>query len=60
MSVKNYGGALKVKDINRTIETPIDKYLPYKCPIGHINYQDTCASCRAVYSTQRRSYNGGR
>tara|TARA_Y100000401_G_scaffold58141_1_gene46016 strand:+ start:6065 stop:6244 length:180 start_codon:yes stop_codon:yes gene_type:complete len=57
MGVKNYGGALKVSDINRKIETPLDKVLPFKCPIGHINYQDTCASCRTIYETYRRSYN---
>tara|TARA_Y100000593_G_scaffold32119_1_gene63304 strand:- start:4529 stop:4711 length:183 start_codon:yes stop_codon:yes gene_type:complete len=60
MAVKSYKGALTVKDINKEVVTPLDKYLPYKCPIGHNSYQDTCASCRTLYGHHRRSYNASK
>jgi len=57
MSIKNYGGALKLKDINKEVQTSLDKYIPYKCPIGHDEYTNDCPSCKTLYGTQRRNYN---
>ena len=56
MSVKNYGGALTLKQINRPVLTPLEKYKPYFCPIGHTKWTETCSSCRTLYGQQRREY----
>ena len=56
MSVKNYGGALTLKDINKPVLTPLEKYIPYWCPLNHTEWTATCPSCRALYGEQRREY----
>ena len=47
MSKSNYGGALMLKDINRNVTTPLPKN--YKCPVGHTEWTDSCASCHTIY-----------
>ena len=47
----------KLKDINKEVQTPLDKYIPYKCPVGHNEYTNDCPSCRTLYGTHKRKYN---
>tara|TARA_R110002012_G_scaffold263932_1_gene447172 strand:- start:1288 stop:1467 length:180 start_codon:yes stop_codon:yes gene_type:complete len=58
--MSNYGGALKLKDINKPIKTPLDYVEPYHCPIGHDEYDKDCHSCMAIYGhhgQKRRTHN---
>ena len=60
MSKSNYNGALTLKQINRPVTTPLDKYEPYNCPIGHDEYDKECASCMTIYGhhgQKRRKHN---
>lgn len=54
--MSDYGGALRLNDINKKITTPLDKYKPYFCPVEHTEWTETCPSCRTLYGDQRREY----
>ncbi len=56
MAISNYGGALKLRDINKPVLTPLEKYKPYWCPNNHKEWTETCASCKTLYGEQRREY----
>lgn len=58
--MSNYDGALKLKDINKPVTTPLDHVKPYRCPIGHEEYDQECPSCKAIYGLhgqKRRKHN---
>tara|TARA_Y100001963_G_C6632558_1_gene376973 strand:+ start:100 stop:276 length:177 start_codon:yes stop_codon:yes gene_type:complete len=57
MSNNDYGGALNLKDIDKKVVTPLDKYLPYFCPLEHTEYNEECPSCTTLYGDHRRDYN---
>ena len=54
--MSDYGGALRLNDINKKITTPLDKYNPDFCPVEHTEWTETCPSCRTLYGDQRREY----
>ena len=50
MGVKNYGGALTLKDVNRVVITPLEKYKPFYCPDAkHTEYKRDCVACVDLY-----------
>ena len=58
--MSNYKGALKLKDINKPVKTPLDFIEPYRCPAGHNEYDKECNSCMAIYGyhgQKRRNHN---
>ena len=55
MGSSNYNGELKLKDIDRKVLTPLDKYKPYFCPVEHTQYKITCPSCRAIYGVHDKA-----
>ena len=57
MSISNYGGDLKLKDISKDVVTPLDKYKPYFCPVGHTQYKVDCPSCRTLYGVHKGESN---
>ena len=53
MSVSDYEGALNLKDIDKNVVTPLDKYKPYYCPLKHKKYDINCPSCKALYGIHK-------